>query len=139
MKKQSILKTLLILFPVLAVGLATTVDSVTVFDTQSGVTEYGSYFTLLPVGGMQMLPPLAGLLCVCSAFCAIAAIVLKKQGLYKSVKWIAFCACLAAVLPVIMRGDVIMVPNVGVPIFMAGEWAVGYFLTEKTALPKNQK
>ena len=62
MKKRAILKSLLILLPILAVGLATTGDSVLVFDAQSGVTEYYSYFDLIPDTGLQMLPPLAAML-----------------------------------------------------------------------------
>jgi hypothetical protein len=38
MKKRVIFKSLLILLPVLAVGLATTQNSVTVFDTVTGQT-----------------------------------------------------------------------------------------------------
>ena len=55
MKKKVILKALLLVFPILAVGLATTVNSVTVFDTVTGETQYFSYFDVLPIANLQML------------------------------------------------------------------------------------
>ena len=134
MKKETILKVMLILLPVLALGLATTQDSVSVFDTRLGTTVYGSYFTLLPVGAMQMCAPVAGLLCAVTLIFSILFVIRKKPGLVSSVKWLAFAAALAAVIPVILRGDVLVVPHVGVPIFMCLEWAAAYMLA-----PKNSK
>ena len=71
MKKKALVKSLLILLPVLAVGLATTMDSVIVFDAAAGITSYYSYFDLIPVTSLQNLPPLAGLLCAVCGICAV--------------------------------------------------------------------
>ena len=49
MKKKVLLQSLLIVLPILAVGLATTTNSVTVFNTLTGETQYYSYFDVLPV------------------------------------------------------------------------------------------
>lgn len=64
MNKQRILKLLLIALPVMAVGLATTVDSVMVFDSSAGSVQYYSYFSLIPGLGVQMVVPLAAILCL---------------------------------------------------------------------------
>lgn len=142
MKKQTLLRIALIGLPILAVGLATTVDSVTVFDTVTRNTVHGSYFTLLPVGGMQIFPPLAGLLCVLAAVLSILSVLRKKEKMIPTIKWISFTATLAAVLPILMRGDRLVIPNVGVPLFMGAEWIVAYMLApkqEKTADPVKLK
>ena len=76
-KKQAILKSFLILLPVLAVGLATTGNSVMVFDSTAGTTAYYAYFEVLPVAQYQMLPPLAATLSVVAGI--LAAVYLLKN------------------------------------------------------------
>ena len=127
MKKQTLMKALLILLPILAVGLATTTDSVTVFDSVAGTTEYYSYFDLIPVEGLQMLPPFAATLSLISGI--LAAVYLAKKSLrcLKGAGYTAFAAAVAACIPVMIRGEVLVVPNVGLPIFMIGQYLVTYF------------
>lgn len=128
MKKSTVLKVLLILFPVLAIGLATTMDSVTVMNTLNGNVLHGSYFSLLPVGAMQLFAPLAGIGSIVILVLSVLSIIMKNGRLILWIKWLAFTACCAAVVPVVLRGEVLVVPNVGVPIFMAGEWLTAYLL-----------
>ncbi len=144
MKKKIILKSLLILLPVLAVGLATTVNSVTVFDTAAGTTQVYSYFDLIPVENMQMLPPLAAVLSLVSGILAAIFLGKKKEGFLKASSYVAFAAAAAAALPVALRGEVLVVPHVGLPIFMLMQYAAAYFVgrEEKAAvkkLPKRKK
>ena len=103
MKKQMIVKSLLILLPVLAVGLATTVNSVTVFDTVTATTEYYSYFDAIPVGSFQMLLPLAASLCVVSGILAALWLANKKPGCLKASGYIAFIAAAAASIPIAIK------------------------------------
>ena len=124
MKKKALVKSLLILLPVLAVGLATTMDSVIVFDAAAGITSYYSYFDLIPVTSLQNLPPLAGLLCAVCGICAVVYLVRKKIWSLKAVVITSLAAATAAVIPVMIQGDVKVVPNVGLPIIMTVEYLV---------------
>ena len=128
MNKQKILKLLLIALPVMAVALATTVDSVMVFDSTSGSVQYYSYFSLIPGLQFQMVIPLAAMLCIVTTVLAVACVALKRQTLAASVKWTAFAAATAAVLPVVLRGETVVVPNVLLLVLMAAEFAVAFFL-----------
>ena len=118
MKKQAVLKSFLILLPVLAVGLATAGDSVIVFDPATGETSYYAYFDLAPVAELQMLPPLAAMLSAVSGMLAAIWLVKKKEWCLKGMVGVSFVSACAAGFPVIQQGAVRMVPNVGLPIFM---------------------
>jgi len=126
MKKQTLVKSLLILLPVLAVGLATTGDSVIVFDSVTGVTEYYSYFDLAPLERLQMLPPLAGMLSFVSGILAAVWLVTKKGWSLKGIFGTSFAAATVAGIPVMLQGAVRMVPNVGLPIFMIVQCLLAY-------------
>lgn len=130
MKKQTLIKALLILFPVLAVGLATTVDSVTVFDTVAGTTEYYSYFDLIPVENLQGLPPLAATLSLISGILAAVYLGKKSAGCLKAAGYTAFGAAVAACIPITVRGDILVIPNVVLPIFMLAQYLVAYFVAK---------
>lgn len=131
MKKLDWKKILLVLMPVLSIGLATTMDSVTVFDAASGNTEYYSYFDLIPNSSFAMLMPLAAILSgVCGILAAIL-IVRKKGGVLKGIVGCSFCSATFAVLPILLKGDVVIFPNVGLPIFMMVNCMVAYTLLKK--------
>ena len=131
MKKKALVKSLLILLPVLAVGLATTMDSVIVFDAAAGITSYYTYFDLIPVTSLQNLPPLAGLLCAVCGICAVVYLVRKKTWSLKAVVITSLAAATAAVIPVMIQGDVKVVPNVGLPIIMTVEYLVSCHFLKK--------
>ena len=139
MKKTIILKSMLVLFPVLAVGLATTMDSVMVFDTISGTTSYFSYFDPVPVENIQMLPPLAATLCVISGILAAVYLGKNKMGCLKAAGYVAGAAAVAAAIPVTIRGDVLVVPNVALPIFMLAQYAVAYYVGKMPQKALNKK
>lgn len=128
MKKQTILKSLLILLPILAVGLATTTDSVLVFDTLSGVAEYYSYFDLVPVVNLQMLPPLAAMLSLVSGIIAVIYMAKKKEWCLKGILGTTFVSACLVAIPIVQQGEVRVVPNVGLPIFMIIDCLVAYYI-----------
>lgn len=130
MKKRVFMKSILILLPVLAVGLATTGNSVVVFDSLAGTTQYFSYFDLLPVESLQLVTVLAAILCLVAGILAVVCVITKKDRLMNSVMWISFVATIIAVIPVIMKGDIKVAPNVGVPIFMFLEYGLAYSLAK---------
>ena len=139
MKKQTLVKSLLILLPILAVGLATTRDSVIVFDTATGVTEYYSYFDLAPLEKLQMLPPLAAMLSFASGICAAVWLATKKDWSLKGIFGTSFAAATAAGIPVMIQETVRMVPNVGLPIFMIIQCLIAYHYIKHPAEAEDKK
>ncbi|MBQ8835383.1 MAG: hypothetical protein IJ001_10765 [Oscillospiraceae bacterium] len=136
MKKETLMKILLVLLPILAVGLATTTDSVTVYDPAAGTTEYYSYFELLPVGSFQMITPLAAILSAASGLLAGAYAAAKKEGLLKGIVGVSFCSATLAALPIMLSADVKILPNVGLPIFMVIQLFLAYYMLKK---PKTEE
>ncbi len=129
MNKTILQKLFLILLPVCAVGLATTKNSVTVFDPAAQVTVYGSYFDLIPeTGNYQMLPPIAGMLAIAGVILGIAYMVMAKPGLLKGIFWVALLSAAAAALPIALRGEVTVVPNVVLPLLMCGQAGLAFVM-----------
>ena len=139
MKKRAILKSLLILLPILAVGLATTGDSVLVFDAQAGVTEYYSYFDLVPVTNLQMLPPLAAMMSLVSGVLAAVWLVKKKEWSLEAIFWCSIIAACVASIPTVMQGTVKVVPNVGLPLFMVINWLVAGYIRKHPEQKEEKK
>ena len=139
MNKKTLIKCLLILLPILAVGLATTADSVVVFDSQSGVTEYYSYFDLVPVTNLQMLPPVAAMLSLVSGIGGAVYLAKKKEWSLQAVYWTSLLAACAATMPTVMQGAVKVVPNVGLPIFMVINWLVAGYIRKHPEKKKEKK
>ena len=88
-----------LMLPFLAAGLGATQDSVTVAYQQTGVTEFYSYFDLIPVAQMQLLLPLAGVLCLVTGILAVVGITAKKPGCLKAIRsskarWTKNTACI---------------------------------------------
>ena len=138
MNKRAILKSFLILLPILAVGLATAMDSVLVYDSRTGVTEYYSYFASEPATQVQMLLPLAAMLCFVSGICGAVYLVKKKEWSLKAIVWTSLIAACAASVPTVMQGDVKVVANVGLPIFMVINWLVASYI-QKNPEKKEEK
>ncbi len=135
MKRQDLPKVFLVLLPLMAVVLATTGDSVTVYDTAAGTVAYSSYFTPVEVGGLTMLPVLAGVL---AAVCLVLAILAAtgRGWAYKGILVTAFCAALCATAPIWMQGDILVVPNAMFPLFMMTTVAISAYAGKK---PRQKK
>ena len=128
MKKKTLIKCLLILLPILAVGLATTTDSVVVYDSLTGETAYFSYFATESKAQVQMMLPLAAMLCLVSGICGAVYLVKKKEWSLKAVVWTSLIAACAASVPTVTQGTVKVVANVGFPIFMVINWLVASYI-----------
>lgn len=115
----TLIRSALVLFPVLAVGLATAGDSVQVFDTVSKTFSYGSYFTPVPVESLAILPPLAGASALVLFFESVAYLVKKKEQHLAGCKYACIVGALCAAIPPMVRGnDLIVIPNALFPIFL---------------------
>ena len=131
MKKSVLRNVFLILLPAMSVLLAATVDSVTVADTVSGEMNAYSYFSLVPVENLQMCTPLAGILAVASTILAIGIVVAGKRWCVTGLFWTAFASTVFATIPIIVRGEVLVIPNVGVPLMMFIDCIIAYALMKK--------
>ena len=133
MKKKLLQNIFLIMLPFLAAGLGATQDSVTVAYQQTGVTEFYSYFDLIPVAQMQLLLPLAGVLCLVTGILAVVGITAKKPGCLKAIKVTTFAATTAAVAPILTRGEILVIPHVALPLIMTAEFLFALAATGKSA------
>ena len=131
MKKKMLWNIFLILLPVAAMGLATTVNAVTLYNTVTHETTYQSYLDLGPVGSLQMAPVLAVFLCLVSAVLAAIFAVKEKKGVLKAVKYVALGASIAAVLPIYIQSEVRMIPSVLLPILMMLQWGMAAYMGRK--------
>lgn len=118
MKKKVLMKIFLVLLPAMAVLLATTGDSVKVYDILAGTIQSYSYFDLLPVPNMQIITVLAALLAVAALVLALIYVIAAKQWCVKGVFYTACASTCVAVLPNLLRQDIMVVPNVLLPILM---------------------
>ena len=139
MKKATLVKSLLILLPVLAVGLATTVDSVMVYDSVAGTTEYYSYFDPIPAENLQMLPPLAATLALVSGILAAIFLGKKRVGMLKASGIAAFAAAAAASIPMMIRGETVVIPNVGLIVLMLAHFLVARYVQKLPVEGKEKK
>ena len=123
--KKIMTKILLAVLPVLAVVLATTGDSVKIINRTTGEIAAASYFELLPEGTLQMAPHLAGICAAVTVLLIVVFLVNKNQKMLKGAKWCSFTGALFAVLPMFVKeGETLMLPNVGVPLFLMIEFFV---------------
>ena len=137
MKKQYILKAILILLPVLAVGLAMKGDSVMLIDSVTGVTQTYSYFDLVPGAAFPVAAPLAGLTAIVSGGCAMIYLFARRRSVLEVIRWTAFAGACVAVVPIVARGEVVMVPSVAVPILLLAEFVLGGILAKGFKEDKN--
>lgn len=139
MKKRALLKSCLILLPVLAVGLATAMDSVVVYNSLTGETRYFSYFAAEPVAQVQLLLPVAAMLCLAGGVCGAVYLVKKKEWALKAIVWTSLIAACAASVPTVTQGDVKVVANVGFPIFMLINWLVASYIQKHPEKKEEKK
>ena len=136
MKKETLLKIVFVLLPVLAVSLAMSGNSVMFYDPAVGEAAYYSYFDLNATGPMPLAAPMAG---ICAIICGTSAIIYfaaGKLGALSVVKWAAFFGACVAVLPVIAREDVKLVPSVGVPLLLMAEMGLSAMLMKEKKADK---
>ncbi|MBO7251577.1 MAG: hypothetical protein J6V25_03005 [Oscillospiraceae bacterium] len=131
MKKRVLIQSLLLVFPILAVGLATTADSVMLFDTLSKQTQYFSYFDVLPVEKLAMITPVAGLLAAASGIAAAVYMAKKQDGALKAAGYLAVASACLAVIPNVLRNQMLVIPNVGFPLLMFAEYVLSYYMGKR--------
>ena len=131
MAKTVLKKIFLVMLPALAVLLAASVDSVTVLNTTTGITEAYSYFALVPAENLQICAPLAAILAVVSTILAVVLVASGKSWSAGALMWTALLSATVATIPVLVRGEILVVPHVGLPILMMVECLLAYAARKK--------
>ena len=132
MYKKVLFKVFLPLLPAMAVLLATTENSVTVYNIPAGKAEAYSFFPAEPVTNLQLCTVLAAVVAVAALILALVYVATEKRWCLKGVFYAAFVStCLAACL-VLIQGDLVVVPNAIFSILMAVQCALAYFAGKKS-------
>ena len=119
MNKKTLTNVFLILLPAMATVLATTGDSVHVYDVPAGTAQSYSYFSLVPVASVQLCTPLAAMLAVTAAVLALGFVFGKKHWCLQAEFYCACASTCLAACPNLVRGDILVIPNVMFPLLMA--------------------
>lgn len=136
MKKQTLIYIAMLLLPVAAAGLAASPESVAVC-TQERV-EYYSFHDQIPgvsVGVCFVISVLLNDLCF---FAGVIHGLTKKKGWLNGVFFLAFAAVSLAVLPIVVKGEITVLPNMAVPLLMGAECLLAYILLRKPIEQKNR-
>lgn len=136
MKKQTLILIALILIPLIAVAIAISPGSVMVFQNQTLTTM--SFAEPLEGVDFGWCAPVALIL----TYVLFAAVVIyaltKKQTVLKIVRGVGFVAMSLVALPIIVRSEVLIVPNAFVGMLLAAHWLISHF-TLRSMNPKQEE
>ena len=141
MKKRTLWSILLIVIPVVCMMTAGSAGSVMVYSPEEDITSFYSYFDLIGETQIGFSLPLAALLCGISLMLAVIECFAKHPGWLKATAVASFGCMFCAVLPLLLRGQIIVLPNMLVPIAMGGECLLAWYLARipEEAGKKNKK
>ena len=136
MKKQTLILIALILIPLIAVAIAISPGSVMVFQNQTLTTI--SFAEPLEGVDFGWCAPVALIL----TYVLFAAVVIyaltKKQLVLRIVRGVGFVAMSLVALPIIVRSEVLIVPNAFVGMLLAAHWLISHF-TLRSMNPKQEE
>ena len=136
MKKQPLILIALILIPLIAVAIAISPGSVMVFQNQTLTTI--SFAEPLEGVDFGWCAPVALIL----TYVLFAAVVIyaltKKQPVLRIVRGVGFVAMSLVALPIIVRSEVLIVPNAFVGMLLAAHWLISHF-TLRSMNPKQEE
>ena len=125
--KKKITKILLFVLPFMALILATTNNSVQLVNMTTGEKIVGSYFTMLGDSTAAVCPVLAAMASVVSSLMALIWLFKKNWSLMRISAWASFAGACIAVIPVAMRGENLLLPNVIFPILLFAHFVLCAF------------
>lgn len=135
-KKQTLILIALILIPLIAVAIAISPGSVMVFQNQTLTTI--SFAEPLEGVDFGWCAPVALIL----TYVLFAAVVIyaltKKQPVLRIVRGVGFVAMSLVALPIIVRSEVLIVPNAFVGMLLAAHWLISHF-TLRSMNPKQEE
>ena len=141
MKKNSVLKILLLILPVIAIGVESLPNSVTVLwreNQDTPISEYCSFFSVLSDGSLPLGMAIAGMLTGVTFGFAVAYFISRKKQWLSWLKWMALAAMAAASISVVAQTDPMVLPNVGVYLLLIAEWVIAFYMG-KTAEERLEK
>lgn len=132
MDKKKMLNLVLAALPLIAVVLAGMPNAVTIYQmTEETAAVSCSFFTLIEDVDAAVCLPYAGIFGGLTFGLAVVWLVNQKRGLLLLIAAAAFLSMTLAVVPVLVGGDVMMVPNMLVPILMGVECLMAYSFHKK--------
>lgn len=136
MDKKKLMNACLVVLPLVAVLLAGMPTSVTVYYPDGeGVIDaqpvYCSFFTYIEDVPASICMPFS-LICGALSFGCAAVYMVKKTAFWlKGIMGLSFVSMTLAVLPIIMRTETYIVPNMLVPILMGAVFLLAYAMIKK--------
>ena len=137
MKKMNVTTMALLALPLMMVFVASNPSGVMVFDG-TNVTML-SWFQMVPEAAFGWCAPAAGLLNYVIFGMAGIYAVLKKDWCLKGIFGIALAAVCIAVLPIVARPEIKIVPSVLGAILLSVESGVAYAAMKKAEPAKEEK
>ena len=144
MKNKKILNITLAVLPLIAVVLAGMPNSVTVYQiTGADIALSCSFFTLIEDVNTGICLPYAGIFGGLCFGLAVIYLVSKKRSMLKWIFGTAFVSVTLSVVPVLLKGDVILLPNMLIPVLLGVEALLAYGMmkapVEKDEEPKGKR
>ena len=126
MNKEKIFNVLYIGLPAAAIAVASGEKSVRIVDRTAGVETYQSYFDLLPESCFQISTVLAMGLAIFALIFGIVHVVTKDPKWFKSIYLLTFASVFAAEIPTLMQNELLVLPNIFVPVLLVADCAIAY-------------
>ena len=126
------------MLPLMALILATTGDSVYLVNMTTGERTAGSYFTMLGNSPAAVCPVLAATCSIVSFAAAVIWLYVKKYGVLRISCWASFAGACLAVLPLAVRGQLMLLPNVLFPVLLMAHFILCAF-SKKLNLEKREE
>ena len=131
MKKETVFNALFVGLPAAAIVLASGNKSVRIYDRAADVSTYQSYFDLLPENCFQISTILAMGLAIFALIFGIVHVVTKETKWFKSIYLLTFATVFAAEIPTLMQNELLVLPNVLVPVLLIADCAIAYSRMKK--------
>lgn len=131
MKKQTMMKLVLAVLPLLTVAVTAGPGSVTVFDGET--TSYYSWLQMVPESLWGWCAPVAALMNHAVFALAVIYGLSGKRWCLRGIGGLAFAAACVAVLPIVIQSEIKIVPNVFGVILLIAEWGAAYLIRKSVA------
>ena len=139
MRKDKFMKITMVFLPFAAMMLSGGPTAVTVFDSGRQVTTSGSFFTPIDGAPLGFCLLLSALFCgLCLTF-SVARLIREKVWMRKAVMAVSFAAMTLAVVPLLIRESIIVLPNMLFPILMGVETLMSYVQIRKQGAETNRR
>lgn len=139
MKKETVFDGLLIGLPALAIILASGEKSVRIFERATNTDTYQSYFNLLPENCFQLSTVLAMGLAIFAMIFGIAHMVSKDKKWFRGIYLTTFASVFAAEIPTLLQAELMVLPNILVPILLIADCAIAYSRMKKPGDAEKKK